>query len=66
MSILDNELICCKIVFIHLVTTFKRGSHGRLVFAKCVLPSLRKVKSIIIIYLFIFFQNLEHLIFVSE
>ena len=47
MSILDNEyMICCMIFFFfffHPVTTFKRGPHGRLVFAKCVLPSVNKV-----------------------
>ena len=29
--------------FFHPVTAFKRGPHGRLVFAKCVLPSVNKV-----------------------
>ena len=29
--------------FVHPVTAFKRGPHGRLVFAKCVLPSVNKV-----------------------
>ena len=45
MSILDNEyMICCMIFFFfHPVTAFKRGPHGRLVFAKCVLPSVNKV-----------------------
>ena len=50
MSILDNEyMICCMIFFdfffffVHSVTAFKRGPHGRLVFAKCVLPSVNKV-----------------------
>ena len=28
---------------VHPVTAFKRGPHGRLVFAKCVLPSVNKV-----------------------
>ena len=46
MSIFDNEyMICCMIFFflVHPVTAFKRGPHGRLVFAKCVLPSVNKV-----------------------
>ena len=48
MSILDNEyMICCMIFFcfffVHPVTALKRGSHGRLVFATCVLPSVNKV-----------------------
>ena len=55
MSILDNEYICCMIFFfyllifffcfffVHPVTAFKRGPHGRLVFAKCILPSVNKV-----------------------
>ena len=49
MSILDNEyMICCMIFFfffffVHSVTAFKRGPHGRLVFAKCVLPSVNKI-----------------------
>ena len=45
MSILNNEyMICCMIFFfVHSVTAFKRGPHGRLVFAKCVLPSVNKV-----------------------
>ena len=29
--------------FFHPVTAFKGGPHGRLVFAKCVLPSVNKV-----------------------
>ena len=28
---------------VHPVTAFKRGPHGRLVFAKCVIPSVNKV-----------------------
>ena len=47
MSILDNEyMICCIIFFlffVHPVIAFKRGPHGRLVFAKCVLPTVNKV-----------------------
>ena len=48
VSILNNEyMICCIIssffFFVHPVTAFKRGPHGRLVFAKCVLPSVNKV-----------------------
>ena len=46
MSIFDNEyMICCMIFFflVHPVPAFKRGPHGRLVFAKCVLPSVNKV-----------------------
>ena len=42
-----NIMICCMIFFffflVHSVTAFKRGPHGRLVFAKCVLPSVNKV-----------------------
>ena len=31
------------VFFVHPVTAFKRGPHGRLVFAICVLPSVNKV-----------------------
>ena len=31
------------VVVVHPVTAFKRGPHGILSFAKCVLPSVNKV-----------------------
>ena len=44
------NLICCMIFFSCTVLVFiavtafnKRGPHGRLVFTKCVLPSVNKV-----------------------
>ena len=45
------NLICCMIffflvqllVFIAVTAFNKRGPHGRLVFTKCVLPSVNKV-----------------------
>ena len=46
MSIFDNEYMRVHDFFfflVHPVTAFKRGPHGRLVFAKCVLPSVNKV-----------------------
>ena len=49
MSILNNEydmlhdFFFFSFFFVHSVTAFKRGPHGRLVFAKWVLPSVNKV-----------------------
>ena len=66
MSILDNEyMICCMIFFFfffffHPVTAFKRGPHGRLVFAKCVLPSVNKVYYYYYYYFLIF--SIQHLV----
>ena len=44
------NLICCMIFFLVQLLVFiavtafnKRGPHGRLVFTKCVLPSVNKV-----------------------
>ena len=39
--------------FLHPVTALKRGSRGRLVFAKCVLPSENKSVTIIFIFIII-------------
>ena len=41
VSILDNEFISC--MFLLLLLLFLCWAHGRLVFAKCVLPSVNKV-----------------------
>ena len=53
------NLICCMIfllvqllVFIAVTAFNKRGPHGRLVFTKCVLPTVNKVYYFIIIVIF--------------
>ena len=67
MDILDNEyMISCMIFLlifflVHPVTAFKRGPHGRLAFAKCVLPSVNKVYYYFYYY-FIFFLKIYSLV----
>ena len=60
------NLICCMIffflvqllVFIAVTAFNKRGPHGRLVFTKCVLPSVNKVYYYYYYFIiFIFFER---------